>query len=1136
MTELRFDNALDLWRKERRDACSPVRELDDHWVGSTCAVLETARLQQGELTAEQSNALDQIMEDLTDQDHCSSMAEHLLEALLLPNNHDESRKAQFSDQLICLTKGLCHGVKAASLLHEWDSSSSSPPGDFVKHLVSCFRAYHRAWDLWSRPVEEKVALAGRQVCRDRATLALDACLPDLLCQQKQDPVTWLNESTWLVVRRVFSYVLADDDPPAELVNTVQLLMVTGDLESNYRGLARLGKVSAIVEGRSTLYLDPVALGVTLLDNDMLDSLRLAARISRNPLEDWHSQASVTAHKISLRLTLELEQIRLLEGGSAGGLLTAASFGTAKRKKLNERASASFVVRCRREVREKMRADPFYLPSAADVELGPVSPLTILDKVSGPDFRDLSLLRVFLHQKQTQKRIGTGEVERVSQIWTREYNRAAQRQTPAERRGECTQIQMISTLDEAIEELVRGPASAWAKQERSLFYKTIAIARQHAFVLTVSIITLLLFLHEHMLRFHVSWLNFRIRNWSDTTGRLLFIFSFGLLVVGIRTYRTRCAYNAPILRSLKARDYIAVGVAILSFIYVPHFVTEWQLKPRKPSRESILVLDLKPKGTKVMSLGPKIKKRVSAAVSTYKYPNRADGDTIFPALFVNRTIDQDDDASAERLAMYYLTDIVIWGDYDDTLVTLRLRDFAVEHKRQQPQTLFYQSYLDSLDFPILAETSRDANQTRQDYIRQQSLTTPHNLAPQAVEVLLHVALANRCSPPEEARRLEQALEIVDRTGLPLSVKYESLIRSRLAFRYVAIGDWQKAYRYSTEVIELAERGPDLVSESVRKDEILGNDYLNRAMVCVAFHELDLARADLDVAESLVLQPERILFTRALIAEAARQGDEAIALYQDWIDTYGKLHLAATLPPGSSRDGCRVSLAFAYNNLSNIYRSLFGRAERTRALELLNRAIEVEPRIAMFWWNRASMRIELADEVSEPERAGLLQQAIDDCTQAIPLDRFALRPRLYRLWARLLAGQYGQAIVECEEITSSSQVEDLDLQVLHGLALHFTRQSEEADKLFSQVVLLVPHADVRWHWVSPISVRVPLLKLIAKAAPHSSLEPLLAGYAYRLIGDWQRARQCFFEARIRETDPDNQVHIDKLLNTPPLGLAE
>ena len=1139
MTELRFYNALDLWRKERWDACSPVHELDDHWVGDTCALLETARSQQGELTAEQSNALDQTLEDLTAQDHCSSISEPLLEAILLPENHDVAKRARLSEQLICLTKGICHGVRAASLLHNWQPNSPLPPGDFVKHLGSCFRAYHGAWDLWSRPVVEKVALAGRQACRDRATLALDACLPDLLCQQEQDSIAWLNESTWLLVRRLLSFVLGDEDPTAELENTVQLLLVARDPESKYRGLVRPGRVSAIAEGQSTLYLDPVALGVTLLDDEMLDSLRLTARISRNPLEDWHSQASVTAQKISLRLTLELEQIRLLEGGSAGGILTAASFSTAKRKKLNERASASFVVRCRREVREKMRVDPFYLPSVADVELGPVSPLTILDKVSGPDFRALSLLRVFLHQKQTQKNIGTGEVERVCQIWTREYNRAAQRQTPAERRGECTQIQTISTIDEAIEELVRGSASAWAQQERSLFYKAMATARQYAFVATVSIVTLLLFLHEHVLRFHISWLNFWIRNWSDTTGVLLLNFSYGLIAFGIYAYWNRCDFYIPILRSLKARDYIALGVAILSFIYIPNFVTEWRLKSRDLSRERIIVLDLKPKGTKVMSLGAEIKKRVYTAVSTYSDPNREDGRTTFPPVFSTRAIDQDDDESAELLALYYLTNIVIWGEYDDTVVTLRLRDIASDHENQK-QPLIYKSYLGSLDLPIIGAAPRHPDQTIKDYLREASLIAPHRLAPHAVEVLLHVALANRCSPPEEARRLEQALEIADRVDLPIAREFDSLIRTRLAACSINIGDWEKAYRYSTEVIELAQQRPDLVSKSVSKDEIIANDYLNRASTCICFHELDLARADVDVAESLGLHPARILFMRARIAETARQRNEAIALYQEWIDTYGGLHSVTDLPPGLSKDGYRVDLAFAYNNLSNVYGSQFGVAERTRVLGLLNKAIEVEPRIAMFWWNRAILRIQLASEmlgeVSEPERARLLQQAIDDCAQSLHLDRFAMQPRLLLVYARLLAGQHRSALMECEEIASNIQADNLDLQVLHGLALHFTGQLEAADEFLSQAVLLVPQADVRWHSVSPISVRVPLLKLIAKAAPHSSLEPLLAGYAYRLHGDWQRARQYFFEATIRETDPDNQVHIDKLLNTPPLGLAE
>ncbi len=468
-------DALDVWRKNPDNLCSKV---GDHWSGGPCTVAEVTRSQAGNLSPKQTEALGQTLKDLSDPRHCAAMLEALLPRTLLAGDCESRARAR--NQLVCLTKGLCHGVMAASLLTTWDRKSSLSAG-FVDHVQECFRNYHQAWDLWSRPVTEKVSIAGRQACRDRATLALDACLPELLCRQRalvkgQGSLTWLNESTWLSVRRLLSYMLGDADAVTELENEVHMLLVSMDNEEKYRGLTRPGSVKVIAEGYNAFYLDPIKLGTTLLDEQMLDSLRLASRVARTPLGQWSNTRGATAYPLSLRLSLDLGEVHQIEGSSAGGLLAAASFATARQRKINRRATASFVVECVPEAWEKMRTNHDYVPSVTDIVIGPVSPQSIWAKVTSEEFNAWSPLRVFLHHLQTQQQGGGSDAaERSFQTWTREYNHTARITARSKHHPDWTEIQTIETLEEAIEELTKDPASTWGRATRVISPVAILIA-------------------------------------------------------------------------------------------------------------------------------------------------------------------------------------------------------------------------------------------------------------------------------------------------------------------------------------------------------------------------------------------------------------------------------------------------------------------------------------------------------------------------------------------------------------------------------------------------------------------------------------------------------------------------------------
>lgn len=333
-----FVRALDLWDSSAV-GYGPERFFRD-WVGRSCAVVEGAAEHAGFIPPDWKTKLDSACTLLADND----LAESQVKTFIWPiTQHEDWTKKQ----IINVARGMCFGVRSACRLHAWQAGAgASLPSEAISDLSACFAGYHAAWDLWTPLVASPVSTAAYGSSPDRATAILDVFSQSF----GAIPPAWLTESNWLLVRRLLAYIL--DSGAAE--NSVlgdpgcmKMLLVQGpDGNGDYIGLSAPVTVAAYDEGWPSPYLDPVEMGITVLDDIMLNSLRIAARVCRPELEKKHDHVQKW-HSTSLRIgpNLRERRVAVLTGASAGGLLTVGAVAKAWGARLNQNMTASFVIRC-----------------------------------------------------------------------------------------------------------------------------------------------------------------------------------------------------------------------------------------------------------------------------------------------------------------------------------------------------------------------------------------------------------------------------------------------------------------------------------------------------------------------------------------------------------------------------------------------------------------------------------------------------------------------------------------------------------------------------------------------------------------------------------------------------------------------
>lgn len=371
-----FNQALYLWNSNDFVSC-----FRHHWFTAEPTVAAFARACKGYLPNESLAQIFKVQE--TSDDALTTIFHKHASFFELPQQNQE----KLAHQLTCVTKGLLHGVLAAHELSGWEPQSrASLPNPAIQALTSCLEYYHQAWNLYRLPVPAgRLYHGAAELPVDRASAILDQFGQQTFNSQSAPP--YWKQSNWLLVRRLLSYLMDQDDTTTHgESNIMQMLLVTGNSWGDYTGLLSPVETTRHHEAWSTAYLDPVSLGVIALDDLMLDSLRVATRICQPLLQPLQS----------IRISPANPGFSSLSGDSAGGVVTLSTIATAQDHRLNRDWSASFTIKFGENHEKKIKAPntPF---TVFDVKFGHVGEDSVEAKLAAAAAKNLKT--VLLHHTQ-----------------------------------------------------------------------------------------------------------------------------------------------------------------------------------------------------------------------------------------------------------------------------------------------------------------------------------------------------------------------------------------------------------------------------------------------------------------------------------------------------------------------------------------------------------------------------------------------------------------------------------------------------------------------------------------------------------------------------------------------------------------
>ena len=329
MPKRELETSLDAWLNG--DLSLAHRAWWHHWLGPECVLLRYAREQQGRIADDIAAKLDGLLQDT---------------ALLQVQIHYQPlQNRRLEQQATRLLTGLVHGVQAARHLAGWrEEGDAGPPAALTDAALSCIEAYQEAWPLSDVPTQPAHLFApGGQA--DHVGTVLNGLLgfPEI------------TTSGFLIFRRILEYIFGIDGSSEESRRTPDgkpfrigasiLLCREADGARPASGHVGHLEIRTVHEQTAGFYLDPVALGLTVVDRSMIHSLKTAWRLCQeNPGEAPSVLIdSETGAPRAIRLSPNLPHVPCLTGESAGAMFACGIFAAAKGMELDTDASASAVV-------------------------------------------------------------------------------------------------------------------------------------------------------------------------------------------------------------------------------------------------------------------------------------------------------------------------------------------------------------------------------------------------------------------------------------------------------------------------------------------------------------------------------------------------------------------------------------------------------------------------------------------------------------------------------------------------------------------------------------------------------------------------------------------------------------------------
>lgn len=339
-------------------------------------------------------------------------------------------------QGVTLLHGLVHGVLTAAAYQAWTGyAEGSKAGNhdelvkleqaFLDQALLCARAYQQAWPFMTED--------GRPALPHKSPI--DEAIRRL---SNQDPD--LTANSLLTLRRLLTYILGQDDTPAIFSTPATMLLYEKLNYEGEKGHASPLTISAHDEGGVVYHLDPVAMGLTVIDDHALTSLETAWKRCQSDLHDrWGKIAPPLSIRVSPFVKLHGEPedgsadphaatrpdspMALLAGGSAGTVLGCGMLAVAKGDRLNVDVTATAVA-ADDEPGTLLPVDPDSVPAKLEAAKKQRLRVVMQSKQAAEFEKEINELGVTVLPARTideafEKLTGDAQMERVLDKYCRE---------------------------------------------------------------------------------------------------------------------------------------------------------------------------------------------------------------------------------------------------------------------------------------------------------------------------------------------------------------------------------------------------------------------------------------------------------------------------------------------------------------------------------------------------------------------------------------------------------------------------------------------------------------------------------------------------------------------------------------------
>jgi hypothetical protein len=329
-----------------------------HWLQPEPTILKYARLRRGDL----SRILEMVLRDGTtvgallaaSEDEHRRLARAVHPAAktvagVKPRPEAETYAGRAGHQMV----GLLSSIRAAGHLGSWRPGKPIP-----EEFAACVRRALKAFDS-ATPIGKFAYVVGSAPgarafaeSSQRTAMALTELLTPAADAPPDPRHDTVLASSLLSVKRILDYVLPQAEKGDSFTVNLGALYAVDARHSNrgWLGVVRHIQVESTVDLCSGCYLDPISLGLVIVDDSMLDSIAVARQLAWREIH--RTLADRTEHHPRLP-AIRIAPIQvvglgpntacLLEGGSIGAMIVCAVYAAAVGKQLNPKVTASLSI-------------------------------------------------------------------------------------------------------------------------------------------------------------------------------------------------------------------------------------------------------------------------------------------------------------------------------------------------------------------------------------------------------------------------------------------------------------------------------------------------------------------------------------------------------------------------------------------------------------------------------------------------------------------------------------------------------------------------------------------------------------------------------------------------------------------------